>query len=126
MAENTFAEGFSTDRVTIGRSAVRSINAASVDMTQSAVQRLTGETINASNSAAGIVNGTTVEFKDSGVGFAAGDYVRIEESKVFVLLAPRVSGNITATITLPAAFAFGAGFFVARRLFQSVFSRRER
>jgi hypothetical protein len=42
---------------------------------------------------------------------------------VFVLLAPRVSGNVHAYITLPVAFAFGAGYFFARKLVSVIFNR---
>ena len=64
----------------------------------------------ARHSAIGVVNASTFEVKESAVGVVAGDYVRVEESRVFVLLAPRVSGNVKAVLTLPAAFALGAGY----------------
>jgi hypothetical protein len=51
--------------------------------------------------------------------------VRIENGKAFILLAPRVNGNVQAVLTIPAAFAFGAGYFVARRLFTAAFSRKD-
>ena len=80
-------------------------------MQQSAVQRLTAETVDAENSAFGVANASTLELEESAVGVAAGDYVKVEDSRVLVLLAPRVSGNVKAFVTLPAAFAFGAGYF---------------
>jgi hypothetical protein len=123
MTEDIFASEFGPDRVNVGRSAVRSLNAASAHIEQSAVQHLTAEAVDATGSAFGVANAATLEVRDSAIGVAAGDYVKIEESRVFVLLAPRVSGNVRAFITLPAAFAFGAGFFLARRLLTAAFRR---
>jgi hypothetical protein len=122
MAENGFADA--TGHVSVGRSAVRNLHATMAQVEQSAVQRLTAETLNADRTAVGVVNASTVDLKESAVGVVAGDYVRVEESRVFVLLAPRVSGNVKAVLTLPAAFAFGAGYFAARQLAKAIFDRR--
>jgi hypothetical protein len=80
--------------------------------------------VEATTSAFGSARAATLEVRESSIGLAAGDYVKIEESRVFVLLAPRVSGNVHPVITLPVAFAFGAGYFVARRIFLALFGRR--
>lgn len=116
MTEDVFSEGFDTARVNVGRSAVRSIHAASAVVQQSAVQRLTADVVDADNSAFMTVNASTVDLDESAAGVVAGDYVKIENSRVFILLAPRVSGNVKAVLTLPAAFALGAGYYFARRL----------
>lgn len=116
MTEDLFSEGFDTSRVNVGRSAVRSLNAASADVHQSAVQRLTADVVDADNSAFGVVNASTVDLDESAAGIVAGDYIKVENSRVFILLAPRVSGNVKAVLTLPAAFALGAGYYFARRL----------
>ena len=123
MTEDVFANEDQTGHLNVGRSAVRSLNATVAHIEQSAVQRLTAETVHATNSALGMANASTVDLKDSTVGVVAGDYVKVEESRVLVLLAPRVSGNVKAFLTLPAAFAFGAGYFFARRLAKAVFDR---
>ena len=120
MTEDVFAH------VNISRSAVRNLSAIRADLEQTAVQRLTAETLEAANSAVGIANASTLDLRMSAIGVAAGDYVKIEDSRVLVLLAPRVSGNVKAYITLPAAFAFGVGYFLARRVITSLFSRPER
>jgi hypothetical protein len=122
MAENTF-DGFETNQVNVGRSAVRSLNATVANVEQSAIQQLTAETVHAENSAFGMVNAATVELRESGAAVIASDYVRIEEGSAFLLLAPRVSGNVRAVLTLQAAFAFGAGYYVARRLAGALFGR---
>lgn len=116
MTEDVFSEGFETSRVNVGRSAVRSLNAASATVQQSAIQRLVADVVDADNSAFGVVNASTVDLDESAVGIVAGDYVKVENSRVFILLAPRVSGNVKAVLTLPAAFALGAGYYFARRL----------
>ena len=126
MTDEGFAESFENATVNVGRSAVRSLNAATAQVEQSAVQRLSASTVNAANSAFGVVNASTVELRESATCVVAGDYVRIEEGRVFLLMAPRVSGNVRAVLTLPAAFAFGAGSFVARHLIRSAFSRTGR
>lgn len=123
--ENTdYTRDFQSERVEVGRSAVKNLTAGAADVDRSAVQRLTAETVVANNSALGIVNGATIELKNGSTVIAAGDYVRVEEGRVFVLLAPRVNGTVNAVITVPAAFALGAGYFVARRVFTSLFARK--
>ncbi len=124
MAENVHSDDYGAAQLNVGRSAVRNLTAATAHVEQSAVQRLTAETVNASNSAFGITNASTVELHDSAAAIVAGDYVKVEDARVLVLLAPRVSGNVKAFLTLPAAFAFGAGYFVARRLVTAAFGRR--
>ena len=119
-----FSSDFQSERVLVGRSAVRSITAASAEVEQSAVQRVTAETLVASQVWIGVANASTAELKDSSAGIVAVDYVRIENSRVAVLLAPRVSGNVTAVLTLPGAFALGAGYFVARQVARRLFGRR--
>ena len=126
LADNGSPNRYDTDSVHVGRSAVRNINAGSVRIEQSAVQRLAAGTADFENSAVGVVNGSTVEVEECAVGIVAGDYVKVEDSRVAILLAPRVSGNVKAFITLPAAFAFGAGYFVARALAGAVFGRSSR
>ena len=125
MSENSFAHDFEAGDVNVGRSAVRQLNATNADVQQSAIQRLTADSVQASNSAFAITQAATLELRDSVAGIAAGDYIRVEDSKVLILLAPRVSGNVRATITLPAAVAFGAGYFIARRLFLAIFKVRK-
>jgi hypothetical protein len=114
MPESSFSDDFENERLMVGRSAVRQLNASVARIEQSAVQRLAAETVTASNSAFGVANAATFEVKDSAVGIAAGDYVRVDESRVFILLAPRVSGNVRAVLTPAAAFALGAGFVIAK------------
>jgi hypothetical protein len=125
MAEDTF-DGIESGQVNVGRSAVRNLRATIANVERSAIQRLTAETVHAENSAMGMVNGSTVELKNSAAAVVASDYVRIEEGSTFLLIAPRVSGNVRAVLTLQAAFAFGAGYFVARRLAAALFGRSDR
>lgn len=119
MSENSFTDefGIAPEYVNVARSAVGGLNATNAALRQSAVQRLTADSVQASNSALALANASTLELSQSAIGVAAGDYIRVEDSSVFLLLAPRVSGNVKATITLPAAFALGAGYFIARQLF---------
>jgi hypothetical protein len=125
MTEDTFADDFESGQVNVGRSAVRQLNATTAHVDRSAVQHLTADSVHATGSAFGVTNASTVEVKESAIGVAAGDYVRVDDSRVFILLAPRVSGNVKAAVTLPAALAFGAGYFLARRLFLAVFRHRD-
>ena len=125
MSENAF-EGFEPGEINVGRRAVRSLNATVANVERSAIQRLTAETVYAENSAIGMVNASTVELKDGVAAIIASDYVRIEDGSTFLLIAPRVSGNVRAVVTLQAAFAFGAGYFVARRVAGALFGRSGR
>jgi hypothetical protein len=126
MPENVFADGYEAAHLTVDRSAVKSLQAGSVAMDRSGVQRLTADTVKAERAGFGIVNASTAELSQCAAGVIAGDYVKVEESRVFILLAPRVSGNVKAFLTLPAAFAFGAGYFIARRLAAAMFDRPKR
>jgi hypothetical protein len=125
--DESFTEEFEhAGHVNVGRSFVRNLHAATAQVEQAAIQRMSSDTVNARQSAIGVLNSSTAELRDSAAGVVAGDYVRVEESRVFLLLAPRVSGNVRAFLTLPAAFAFGAGYFVARSIASRLFSRRDR
>jgi len=123
MEDSVHTNRSETDHVNVGRSALRNLTAASATVDRSAVQRLTAETVVASNSAVGLARAATFEMKDSSAAITTGDYVRVENSRIFLLLAPRVNGTVHAVLTLPAAFALGAGYFVARRLFKAAFGR---
>ena len=126
MTENEFPGDYENERLMVGRSAVRQLNASVARIEQSAVQRLAAETVTAANSAFGVANAATFEVKESAVGIAAGDYVRVEDSKVFILIAPRVSGTVKAVLTPAAALALGAGFVIARACVGLLIERRNR
>jgi len=127
MTDESFTEDFETAGfLNVGRSAVRNLRASTANIEQSAVQRLQAEVVNSRGSAFGVVNSSTIEIREGAAGIVVGDYAKVEDSSVFLLMAPRVSGNVRAFITLPAAFAFGAGYFVARSLAHAVFNRRDR
>jgi hypothetical protein len=124
--KGAFTNDYQSEKVNVERSAVRSLTAANAQVERSAVQKLTSDTLVANQSAIGIANASTVEMRESSAGIAAADYVRIENSRVFVLLAPRVNGTVHAVLTLPAAFAFGAGYFAARKLLSVAFGRKDK
>jgi hypothetical protein len=127
MTDESFTEDFeAAGFINVGRSAVRNLRASTANVEQSAIQRLQAEVVNARGSAIGVVNASTTEIREGAAGIIIGDYARVEDSSVFLLMAPRVSGNVRAFITLPAAFAFGAGYFVVRSLAHAVFNRRDR
>lgn len=115
MAENV-QDGYQTGHVNVDRSALRSLNAATASIDRTAIQVLGAQAVTARNSAMGVVHASTFEMAESAAGVVASDYAKVENSRVAVLIAPRVSGNVHAVITLPAAFAFGFGYFFARRL----------
>ena len=122
MAENVY-DGYQAGHVNVDRSALRSLAAQTASVERTAIQRLATETMTAQNSAMGVVHTSTLEMHASAAGLVVGDYVRVEDSSVAVLLAPRVNGNVKAVITIPAAFAFGFGYFFARRLAGWIFGR---
>jgi hypothetical protein len=110
MSENSFAE----ERLHVDRTAVNRLSAGSAEVDRSAVQTLSAESVTAGNSAFVIAKGATLELRQSAAGLVTGDYVRVDESAVLFLLAPRVSGNVKALITVPAALALGAGIVLTR------------
>jgi len=122
MAENV-SDGYEAS-ARVERSAVRSLNAHSASLDQSAVQRLAAEAVTAHNSAMGVVHTSTLEMHESAAGAVFGDYVRADNSTIALLIAPRVNGNVKAVITVPVAFAFGFGYFLARRLAGKAFKKR--
>jgi hypothetical protein len=122
MADNVSGGYEASARVE--RSAVRSLNAHTASLDQSAVQRLAAEAVTANNSALGLVKTSTLEMNESASGAVFGDYVRADNSTIAVLVAPRVSGNVKAVVTLPVAFAFGFGYFFARQLAAKAFRKR--
>jgi hypothetical protein len=122
MAENVY-DGYEAS-ARVERSAVRSLNAHSASLERSAVQRMNSEAVTAQNSAMGVVHTSTLEMRESAAGAVFGDYVKAENSSIALLIAPRVSGNVKAVITLPVAFAFGFGYFFARRLAAKAFRKR--
>jgi hypothetical protein len=121
--DETPSSSYRADHMEIGRSAVRQLTAASVSLDRSAVQQVVADSVHAKASLLGTVNGSTIEVDESMVGVAAADYVKIEDSRVFLLLAPRVSGNVHAIVTLPVAFMFGVGYFLARRIVSGLLGR---
>jgi hypothetical protein len=123
MSENASTEDFGT--VNLGRTAVGQLNAGTANLERSAVQRLSADQVYAQNSAVGVSNASTIEVRESAVGVAAGDYIRIEDSRVLLLLAPRVNGNVKAVLTVPSAFALGAGIVVGRQLVRALLSRND-
>jgi hypothetical protein len=126
MTEEIFDEDSETGRVRVGRNALKSLTATNATVEQSAVQRLSADALHAENSAIGVANASTIELEESAAGVVAGDYVKVENSSVFLLLAPRVSGNVRAVLTLPTAFALGAGYYLARRLVLGLSRRSKR
>jgi hypothetical protein len=120
-----YTDSFEGERVTVGRSAVRRLSATNVEMEQSAVQVLSADTVTASASAVGISRAATTELKESAAGVVIGDYVRVDQSRVFLLIAPRVNGNVRAVVTLPGVVAIVGGLVVAR-LAARVIGRRRR
>ena len=123
MDDGSPSGSYRADHLEVGRSAVRQLTAASVSLDRSVVQQITADSVDAKASLIGTVNGSTVEVEESMLGVAAADYVKIEESRVFLLIAPRVSGNVQAVVTLPVAFMFGVGYFLARRLVSALLGR---
>ena len=122
MAENVH-DGYETS-AHVERSAFRTStptppasNAAPSSVWQS-------EVVTAQNSAMGVVHTSTLDMRESAAGAIFGDYVKAENSSIALLIAPRVSGNVKAVITLPVAFAFGFGYFFARRLAATAFRKR--
>ncbi len=114
--ETSTLGGVAAERVELSQSAVGDVTGAEVNVRQAFVRSVSGGEVEIEESMALSARAQRIEVEESVVGLAVAQDARIDRSSVVFLLSPRVSGNVNAVFTLPAAFAFGFGIVVARRL----------
>lgn len=109
-------DNISGDSVEVSRAAVRNISANVAGVQMSAVQSLTAAQASLQQSAAAFVRAQQVSVQSGVVGVAVGREVAVENASAFLLLAPSVTGNVKAVITLRTALALGFGFYLGRKI----------
>ena len=114
----------SGESVEIAQSAVGTVSGSVVSIRQSLVRQLTAERATVSQSSMASARAQRLELRESAAFLAIGRDVAMEGGRVLLLLSPRVSGQVAATFTLPAAFAMGLGFVLGRALLRMLGSLR--
>jgi hypothetical protein len=104
------------ERADITQSAVRVLSAGEATVTQSAVQNLLAAEANVRQSTVISVKGERVSLTQSGAALVIGREVSTDGSRAVLLITPSLRGNIRPVLTVPSAFALGAGFFFGRWL----------
>ena len=113
-------EYVSGEIVEVSQSSVAFVSGTTVSLRQTLVNRLEAERAVLSQSCAVFSRAQQIELQKSAVGLMVGQSVSAEDSRVVFLFAPRVTGPVRATFTLPAAFALGVGIVLARAVVRSV------
>jgi hypothetical protein len=109
------------EEIEISQSAVRSVSGGKVTVTQSAVQHLLAAEADIRQSSVGTVKGEKVSLKQAATLSVFGRDVSVDgRSRVLLLAAPTVRGTVRPVLTVPSAFALGAGFFFGRWLTRSL------
>ncbi len=109
------------ERLDITGSAVRVLSGGQVTVTQSAVQNLFAADADVRQSTVGSVKGERVSLSQGGALLVVGREVSAEGAYVGLLVTPSLGGdNVRPVLTVPTAFALGAGFFFGRWLVKSV------
>jgi hypothetical protein len=108
------------ERLDISQSAVRSLSGGQVTVTQSAVQHLLAAEADIRQSSVMSAKGERVSLRQSGMAFVVGREVSVEGSRIVLLAATTVRGNVRPVLTVQSAFALGAGFFFGRWLTRSI------
>lgn len=110
------AEHIVAGEVNVRASAVRSVSGGEVELKQSAAQRVRGDEVEIEQSSVAFVTGTHVEIEDSNALAVAGRELRLQKVRTFLLIAPRVHGDVRTVFDWKAAAAVGVGIVLTRRL----------
>jgi hypothetical protein len=132
MAASEFAErihqsqaySVTGESVEVSQSAVQNLAAGSASLRQTIVQRMAAERADVDQSALLAARVQDLALRNSLSGVLVGQSVSVENARTVFLLSPNVSGPVTATFTLPAAFALGLGYVLGRSLIRLLAGRR--
>ncbi len=113
-------EHVSAERIEISRSLVGMASGSEIDIEQSAVRRVLGREVELEQSAAVSIRAEEVEIEESGALLVVANRVDAENSAAFIVVTPSMRGNVRSVIDPRTAFAFGAGFFAARYVLNSL------
>jgi hypothetical protein len=102
--------------VRMTQASAASIRATSVEANQSAAARVTASTITLSQGASGLVRGTDVHVDQGAVGAVAAEHAEFTDGFVFLVVARRVSGQVTVLLDWRGVAAAVAVLLVLGRL----------
>lgn len=102
--------------VSVRNSAVRSITGGEVDVEQSAIRELHGDEIEVEQSALAFATAERLRISNSSALAVVGRDVEARDVNTIFLLSPRVRGTVRTVFDMRAAFAFGLGIVLGRRL----------
>ena len=100
----------------VRNSAVRSITGGDVEVEQSAVRALYGDEVEVEQSALAFANAERLNLRNSSAAVLVGRDVEARDVNTVFLLSPRVRGTVRTVFDMRAAFAFGLGIVLGRRL----------
>lgn len=113
---NQTADVDASGEVSVRNSAVRSITGAEVEVEQSAIRELHGDEVEVGQSALAYATADRLRVTgSSALALVARDVEARNVNTVF-LLSPRVRGTVRTVFDMRAAFAFGLGIVLGRRL----------
>jgi hypothetical protein len=118
------AYSVTAEKVEVSQSAVQNLAASSASLRQTIVQRMAAERAEIGQSALLAARVQDLALRDGLSGVLVGQSVSVENMRTLFLLSPNVSGSVTATFTLPAAFALGFGYVLGRSLLRLLTGRR--
>ncbi|MGD9889974.1 MAG: hypothetical protein AB7R89_21300 [Dehalococcoidia bacterium] len=102
--------------VSVRNSAVRSITGGDVDVEQSAIRELHGDEVEVEQSALAFATAEQLRITNSNALAIVGRDVEARDVNTLFLLSPRVRGTVRTVFDMRAAFAFGLGIVLGRRL----------
>jgi hypothetical protein len=112
----TAADVGAMGEVSVRNSAVRSITGGEVEVEQSAVRELHGEEVEVEQSALAFATAERLRVTSSTAVALVGRDVEARNVNTVFLLSPRVRGTVRTVFDMRAAFAFGLGIVLGRRL----------
>ncbi len=92
------------------------MTATNADVDKSAIQRLNADRASFEKSAVVSARVREATLRDSAAVTLVAGSVSAQDCRTVFLVSPSVTGSLRAVVTPAAAFAFGVGYFVARRL----------
>lgn len=102
--------------VSVKNSAVRMVTGSEVEVDQSAVRELRGDDVEVEQSALAFAHADRLRIESSSAFAVIGRDVQARDVNAIFLLSPRVRGTVRTVFDARAAFAFGLGIVLGRRL----------
>jgi hypothetical protein len=105
-----------SDSVTLDNGSTSSVRATHVEATQAALGRVLARDVHADQGAIGFARADRVEVSEGAVGAIYADQVETRDGFVLLMIAKRVTGDVTVLLDWRAAAAFAGVLVVLGRL----------